>query len=102
MSEKEKTLTRYLLRVTAQTPNAMSDDYDGGYVENFDAITFEILEGGSGELTVFFSSGDDNLFNRFANGATFEARSSLNNLTQLDVVFSGALEFSAVSEPPER
>ena len=98
MPEKEKTVKRYRLKVVSQSKNALIDDFSVGHTEPHDAVTFEILEGGRDEITVYFPVSELEISDAFADGQIIEARSTVENLLDLDVIFSGALKFDQARE----
>lgn len=93
MSEKEEAMTRYRLKVLRYEPAAMVDTFEGGVSAQYDAVVFQILEGGSGEITVYFPQSDAAQADRFEKGAVMIGTTSEPDLLSNDVIFSGALEF---------
>ena len=89
---EDDTVTHYRLRVLRRDPAAMIDTFEDGECDQYDAVVFEILDGGTGNMTVFFEPHDPTL-DRLEDGAIVAARTAASDLESMSVIFSGALEF---------
>lgn len=85
MSENE-IATRYRLKVLRYEPAATYDTFEVGVTVRYDVIVFRVMEGGSGELTVYSpqsdATADHHLANDYLRHSHFTARMGGENYRQ--------------------